>query len=78
MDAKLKDTVEHDRRGHCALCNISSEDDTEARAFAVTYRMLAQYSASDRAKMLQGLQDVSLPHFDADERQFSGLEQCKR
>ena len=77
VDAKLKDAVEHDRRGHCALCNISSEDDTEARAFAVTYRMLAQYSASDRAKMLQGLQDVSLPHFDADERQFSGLEHLK-
>jgi hypothetical protein len=64
VDHDLKEAADHQLTGHCALCNVSSEDDPQARAYSVTYQMLAQYSAADRARVLKDLRAVSMPELN--------------
>jgi hypothetical protein len=64
VDRKLKEAADHELQGNCALCSISSEEDPQARSFAVTYKMLAEYTERDRNKVLEALKSVSLPTID--------------
>jgi rubrerythrin len=67
VDHELKEAADHELQGRCALCNVSSEDDPQARSYSVTYKMLAQYTAADRFRILQDLRDVSVPELSSKE-----------
>ncbi len=67
VDQELKEAADHELQGRCALCNVSSEDDPQARSYSVTYKMLAQYTAADRFHILQDLRDVSVPELSSKE-----------
>jgi hypothetical protein len=75
VDAKLKDAAEHDNKGSCALCNISHEEDSTARSYAVTYKMLADFSAADRTQTLENLRYVSVPEIESNAINNRGSEQ---
>ncbi len=64
VDTTLREAAQHTLQGRCALCDISNEDDKDCRAYAVTYKMLATYSAADRARILEDLRYVSVPELD--------------
>jgi len=51
-------------QGRCALCTTSNEDDPNARSYAVTYKMLAEYSAAERTRILEDLRFVCVPELD--------------